>query len=202
MLAKNRNIGHWWRFSGFFNMPNGAFFGRKVLRFYVRFLAFFVAFWAAFFLLFAGSERQPGNLGQPNAGRRNAGRAKFYQCKRRSIFLNPAQPSKVDFLHLKPNAKKSDPILQAAWYIFYILLLYPWLSQPQNTQKSNTQKMLIIIEGNLQFLAQKITTNRNRKGIRKNTKNIYIYTQKSIDIIESNLYNNNWKEENTKSAKS
>jgi hypothetical protein len=25
MLAKKRNIGHWWRFSGFFNMPNGAF---------------------------------------------------------------------------------------------------------------------------------------------------------------------------------
>ena len=27
MLAKNRNIGHWWRFSGFFNMPNEPFSG-------------------------------------------------------------------------------------------------------------------------------------------------------------------------------
>ena len=25
MLAKNRNIGHWWRFSGFFNMPPEPF---------------------------------------------------------------------------------------------------------------------------------------------------------------------------------
>ena len=44
MLAKKRNIGHWWRFSGFFNMPNGAFFGHKVLRFYARFLALFGVF--------------------------------------------------------------------------------------------------------------------------------------------------------------
>jgi hypothetical protein len=51
--------------------------------------------------------------------------------------------------------------------------------------------MTIIIEGKIQFLAQKITSNRTNKETRKNTKNIYIYTLKSIDIIESNLYNNN-----------
>jgi hypothetical protein len=51
--------------------------------------------------------------------------------------------------------------------------------------------MTIIIEGKIQFLAQKITTNRNHKGTRKNIKNIYIYTLKSIDIIESKPYNNN-----------
>ena len=52
MLAKNRNIGHWWRFSGFFNMPNEPFSGRKALRFYVRFLALFWCFLGVFELPF------------------------------------------------------------------------------------------------------------------------------------------------------
>jgi hypothetical protein len=52
MLAKNRNIGHWWRFSGFFNMPNEPFSGRKVLRFYVRFLALFWSLLSCFFPAF------------------------------------------------------------------------------------------------------------------------------------------------------
>jgi hypothetical protein len=67
MLAKNRNIGHWWRFSGFSNMPNEPFSGRKVLRFYVRFL---VAFELLFSLLFDANRTTPNaNRTTPNANR-------------------------------------------------------------------------------------------------------------------------------------
>ena len=107
MLAKNRNIGHWWRFSGFFNMPNGAFSGRKVLRFFVRFLAFFGVFELPFFAFPAGRWRDPNawraNLGTPNAGRRKAKQQNF-TSKKMKRFLNPAQPLKL-FLHLTLNAK-------------------------------------------------------------------------------------------------
>lgn len=75
MLAKNRNIGHWWRFSGFFNMPNEPFSGRKVLRFYVRFLSLLVAFELLFDVIRATPDAGRATLGQPNAG-------KFYKWKR------------------------------------------------------------------------------------------------------------------------
>ena len=92
MLAKNRNIGHWWRFSGFFNMPNGAFFGRKVLRFYVRFLALFGVFELPFFLLFCviwTQDGQPWDARTPDAGKQTG--------KILPVKPNPAQPLRLIF---------------------------------------------------------------------------------------------------------
>ena len=108
MLAKNRNIGHWWRFSGFFNMPNGAFFGRKVLRFYVRFLALFWRFLSWLFPAFCVIRATP-NAGRANLGTPDAGKQEWQNF----TSVKPAQPMKL-ILPLNLNAKKSDPILQAA----------------------------------------------------------------------------------------
>ena len=58
-------------------MPNGAFFGRKVLRFYVRFLAFFGVFELLFPCFLRDLNAGRATLGTPDAGTPDANRQNF-----------------------------------------------------------------------------------------------------------------------------